>query len=226
MKSSQNKKIILAGILLILGALGLRFALSALMTKHDAFVLATIDTSVTTQKKYLIAVADATRNNNGDDDINKVITDCKVNDRNRFDTLLDTLSKSITTNELTELNSLFDKCANFYALRKAVMTVHLNRAVTEYIELKRMRNQIHPYTSDIAVEFTTWQKIADSETKWSDYFSNLVTEQGLVIALFRNGKTATSPEVLKILEQVKNERAQLEVLGSEITQYRNSLSDI
>lgn len=227
MKTSSRKKILSIVVLSILVLFIVAYVVvPKIFAHHDASRISIIDTAVNAQKSTLITIADLTRQNNGDSEINAAIVDCKTDERNRFDTLLDTLSKTISPSELTELDSLFFKCADFYSLRKSVMTVRLRHEVAEYSALKKMRNEIEPYARDTSAELQAWQKISDSETKWSSYFNDLVTEQGAIIALFRAGKNASSPEVLTILAEVKNARSQMEILGSQITEYRSSIASI
>ena len=220
------KKFLFPALLIIAILFGLRFALQMLIVKHDTATLAAIDREVAHQKNELVTVADITRQNASDAALDIVVKDCNVNDRSRFDTLLDALSKNISTSELNELHTLFYKCANFYAERKSVSTLRLSHDVDTYLSLKKMRNQIQSYPTDISTEATTWHSIVDAELKWSSYFSDLVTYQESIINYFLAGKNAQSPEVLAVLEKVKNARAQMEVLGSQISQYRSSLASI
>jgi hypothetical protein len=226
MTTSLVKKYIFPTVLIIVIIFGLRFALQTLIAKHDAATLSSIDAQVNAEKSQLIAVADATRRNSGDPAVDAVVLDCSTGDRNRFDTLLDELSKNISSSDLNELHGLFYKCANYFALKKSVSTMRLSREVETYSALKKMRNQIQKYPTDITSEIDTWKKIADSETKWSSFFSDLVTYQETIINLFLAGKNAQSPEVIAVLEKVKNARAQLEVFGSQIAEFRSSISSI
>jgi hypothetical protein len=226
MKSLTRTNILVVGVLGVTIILLAYYGFLTILKVHDAAVVADIDTLVAIEKEQLISVADLTRQNNGNDAVNKIIIDCVASERNRFDDLLNALSKTISKSELEELDVLFNTCADYYAVRKAVMTLALREEVTNYTLVKKLRNTVRPYQYDVSAELDTWKRIAESEMKWSDYFSNLVVEQGKIIALFKDGKNATSPEVLEILAQVKDERAQLDVLSAEINEFRKSISDL
>ena len=197
-----------------------------LLARHDAHTVQLVDDEVSKQKAVLVYVADLTRQNSADDATNKIVADCNTTDRQRFDTLLDLLSKNISETELKELNGLFYQCGRFYAERKAMMASRLTREVTTYKTLKNLRAAIQADNVDYAPELAAWQSIADAEQKWADYFNELVTHQGTIITLLLEGKRTTSPEVVAVLGDASAARQQMELLGIQIQGYRETLSKI
>ena len=192
------------------------FVVQALFVYHDKQTLQLIDEQVAAERAVLVYVADLTRQNGVDEATNKIVADCNGADRQRFDTLLDQLSKTVSPAELTELTGLFGKCGNFYAERKSIMAARLHVEVQHYSLLKNLRAAITRDTADTNAELAAWQQVAEAELKWSDYFSELVTYQGTIITLLSNGKRATSPEVVAVLSDVKSAREQMEILGIQI----------
>jgi hypothetical protein len=202
------------------------FVVQALFAYHDVRTLGLIDEQVAAERAVLVYVADLTRQNGVDEATNKIVADCNGADRQRFDSLLDQLSKTISQSELTELTTLFGKCSNFYAERKSIMAARLSLEVQRYTVLKNLRNAIRVEKGDTMTELTAWQQVADAEQKWSDYFSELVTHQGTIITLLSNGKRATSPEVVAVLSDVKSAREQMEILGIQIQGYRETIAKL
>lgn len=226
MKTSFLKKTALVVTVSIIILLGVRVLIQTLIKNHDSVTLHIIDTEIIQQRARVVATADLTRQNGADAETEQIVSDCKGVDRQRFDTLLDSLSQSITTVELAELDVLFYKCGNFYAERKSVMSARLHREVAFFADLLSMRSHINPYDAPTNEEIQAWQKIATAELTWSKYFNDLVTYQGTIITLLRSGKAAAAPDVVAVLSQVKNARQQMEVLGSEIKGYRDTTTKI
>ncbi len=202
------------------------FVVQALFAYHDTHTLQLIDEQVAAERAVLVYVADLTRQNGVDEATNKIVADCNGADRQRFDTLLDQLSKTVSPAELTELTGLFGKCGNFYAERKSIMAARLHVEVQHYSLLKNLRTAITRDTADTNAELAAWQQVAEAELKWSDYFSELVTYQGTIITLLSNGKRATSPEVVAVLSDVKSAREQMEILGIQIQGYRETIAKL
>lgn len=211
------------GILLVVGGW---YGAKLLLSRHDAHTLSLVDAEIQTQKSQLVYIADITRQNGADESTTKIIVDCGSSYRQRFDTLLDSLSTTITPAELRELDGLFYKCGRFYAERKAIMAARLDREVDRYVALKELRRGIRPESTDITAELAAWQAIADAEQKWADYFNGLVTHQGTIITLLQNGKRTTSPEVMAILSDANASRQQMEILGIQIQAERDTLAKI
>jgi hypothetical protein len=182
-----------------------------------------IDTKITDQESRLNTLADLTRQNKADATTERIIIDCKPTDRNRFDVLLDRLSGEIGALELDELDSLFYKCGHFYANQKAVMSGQLIREVTVYADYVDLRNNLIAFNNERNTTVQNWQQLAEAELQTAEYFNQLVTLQGIIIAALRAGQNSTSPEVIKTLAEVQNIRGQMLVLGKQIENYRAAL---
>lgn len=226
MKSSQLTKIALPALVILVVVFGLRFGIQQLLRAHDTATITTIDEAIKSQLAIVVGTADLTRQNAADQALERIIIDCNTTDRQRFDTLLDSLQKNISATELNELTILFYKCGYFYAERKGVMAARLGREIETLENLYALRNQIQPLAGTLATEIDTWKNIAVAEQKWASYSKDLVEEQGAIIDLLRAGKTTTSVEVATILAKATNARSQMEILGTQIQGYRQSIQSI
>lgn len=226
MKSSQLTKVALPILIILVIVFGLRFGIQQLLLAHDTATITTIDEAIKSQLVVVVETADLTRQNVADQALEKIIVDCNTSDRQRFDTLLDSLQKNISAVELNELTILFYKCGYFYAERKGVMAARLDREIETLKNLYALRTQIQPLTGALATEIDTWKNIAIAEQKWATYSKDLVEEQGAIIDLLRAGKTTTSTEVAAILTKASNARSQMEILGTQIQGYRQSIQSI
>lgn len=219
-------RVVLPIIIAVLVVFGLRFGLQTILHAHDVAAIRTIDDTIQNQRAIVVTTADLTRQNSVDPAIEKVITACNTSDQQRFNTLLDSLAKNISPTDLDELTVLFYKCGHYDADRKGIMTARLEREVQILINLEQMRNYIQPYANNMQTETDTWKKIVEAEQKWTGYSNDLVTEQGIIIDLLRSGKKTTSPEVVEVLTKAGSARSQLQVLGLQIQNYRQSVQSI
>jgi hypothetical protein len=227
MKSSSpvTKGLLLAGFVIIT-IFGLRYVLQMVLHAHDVATIKTLDDAIQNERNFIATTADLTRQNAVDESTSKVLIDCSTAERQRFDLLLDELSKNISADNLHELAQLFYKCGSFSADQKGIMAAKLEREVDVLANLKTVRNHIQTYPEDMQTEITVWKKIAESELKWAAYSGELVTDQGLIIELFLKGKNASSPEVVEILTKASNAKSQMVVLGDQIKNYRQTVPSI
>lgn len=220
-KNLFTKIAILVGIVLIPWLL-IKLAINL----HDARIVAAFNNQISNQYAVMASAADAVRQNASDATTNLIITDCAPADRGRFDTLLDSLSNTITRAELVELDTLFYKCGSYFAERKSLLAVLFRREVTGYLDLLALQTTVTANTSETDAAVELWQKIIDAELKTAEYFAQLVTQQGAIIALLKSGKPVNSSEVTEILSDVQNVRNQIMVLSTQIEEHRTLLKSI
>ena len=196
------------------------FFVHSAVTAENRAAVAVLDSTILNQEKLIARLADATRVNGADSATERIIVDCKANERQRFDTLLDLLSANISQSELGELNTLFYKCGSFYADRKSVMATRLVREVEILSEHLTLRTSLNSSAPDEQKKVTAWQKLADAELKTAEYFNQLVILQGTIITQLNSGRKPTSPEVVATLNEVSSVRGQMLVLGTQIEGYK------
>jgi hypothetical protein len=207
----------LAVVLLI----SLYFVVRYTVTVHNRATVAELESVILSQEKLLLSLADATRVNGADSATERIIFDCKAEERQRFDTLLDLLSANISKAELTELNTLFYKCGSFFADRKSVMATRLVREVEVFSDYLSLRDILKNTATDETRTLEAWKKLAEAELKTAEYFNQLVQLQGTIITQLNSGKQGTSPEVMATLNEVSTVRGQMLVLGTQIEVFKS-----
>lgn len=182
--------------------------------------VAALDAIISSQEKLVTALAETTRTGGADSLSERLILDCNLSERQRFDTLLDLLSGRITPPELTELNTLFYRCGDFYANRKSAMATKLAREVEVFSKYYDLRRIFSNQTLPTEAKLDSWKKIAEAELKTAEYFNQLVVLQGNIIAELTAGKAATSDAIVTTLGEVNSARGQMVILSKQIEVYK------
>lgn len=213
---TATKRITLS-IIVLIGVLIFSFyALETYIKKSNTEAITSINTAITKQELNLVALAELTRSNGADSITDRFITDCKALERQRFDTLLDALSKNISAGELSELNSLFYVCGSFYADRKSTMAIKLTSEVEDLETLHTILATITTLPEKNVSSAAIWNEIAEAELKTAEYFNTLVDLQGSIITDLLSGKRSDSPELIATLTEVNSVRGQMLVLSKQI----------
>lgn len=224
-KNSALVIIFLACIILLV--FGIKHLVGEWIMNKNEKTLLTVDLQIAKQELLLTTVADLTRKTEADEITSRIIVDCIPDERQRFDTLLDSLSVQISNTELKELDTLFYKCGNFYSNRKAVMSARLYREVEVYNEYVKLRasliNADDPVLSERAI---LWLKLADSELIFADHFSTLVELQGDIITALLAGSSRDSVSITATLDEVNATRVQMTILGRQIDSYRDIMQSV
>jgi hypothetical protein len=222
----DTTRVTIALILTVVLLISLYFFVRYTVTMQNRSTVAELDSTILSQEKILVSLADATRVNGADSATERIIIDCKADERQRFDTLLDLLSANITKPQLVELNTLFYKCGSFFADRKSVMATRLIREVEVFSGYLSLRNILTNSKVEESPKINAWQKLAEAELKTAEYFNQLVLLQGTIISQLNSGKLASSPEVVATLNEVSTVRGQMLVLGTQIEVFKSEALSI
>lgn len=152
-----------------------------------------------------------------------VIKDCPAAERSRFDALLANLDDGIPRAELQELSRLFDRCASFYARRKAVMVARFEREVELYGQLTERYLRLNAQDSDPSFFTAEWQELARYEREQSTHFDQLVKLQGDIIESLLSGSTLVSPELAGLLKEVQEVQQMQAYNAVKMKEIRNAL---
>lgn len=202
------------------------FGMRYVVSQQNSATLSALELAVNNQQIVLLTLADLTRVNGADSSTERIIVDCGQIERQRFDTLLDSLSATINPTELTELDTLFYKCGGFYADRKSVMATRLVREVEVYEEYQTLRGVLRKNTEEENEQLVAWQALAEAELKTAESFNKLVQLQGAIISQLRTGKPSTSPEIVATLAEVSTVRGQMLMLSKQIEEHKKDASSL
>ena len=214
--STQTKRTTRIIIVLISIVVLCFYGVKQYIAKSNTETVDKLASAITAQEESLVNLAELTRSNGSDLLTSRLITDCKALDRQRFDTLLDLLSKIISRTELVELNELFFKCGSFYADRKSMMAIKLSQQVDQLETLLTIEAVITAPAKNRATHRAIWKEIAEAELKTAEYFNSLVDLQGSIIKDLLSGKLTDSPELVATITEVNVVRGQMLILSKQI----------
>lgn len=217
----ETRRVTVALILAVILLISLYFIVRYIVLDQNRDTIAALDTRIFDQEKLLISLAEATRVNGADAATERIIVDCKADERQQFDKLLDLLSANISASQLTELNTLFYKCGSFYSDRKSVMATRLVREVEILSEYLTLRSVMSTVTDVESKKLESWKNLAEAELKTAEYFNQLVLLQGKIITELNSGKKPGSPELLATLNDVNNVRGQMLILSKQIEVFKS-----
>ena len=213
---TQTKRISISiAALIVLLGIGF-YSVGQYIERANKETVTRLESAITAQEIKLATVAELTRSNGADAITDRFVVDCKSASRQRFDTLLDLLSKTITQSELTELTSLFYVCGSYYADRKSIMAIKLAQEVEHLESLHTVQSAIAAVPERSLATLALWNEIAAAELKTAEYFNTLVDLQESIIADLKLGKKSDSSELNATLTEVNSVRGQMLVLSKQI----------
>ncbi len=222
--SARHITFIIIGLALLLWGISL-YTDSVVAKKLDSTSLA-LDTNIAKQELVLATIADLTKRNEADEITERIVVDCSPTERQRFETLLDKLSSSITRPELTELDSLFFVCGRYFADKKSVMAARLAREVSVYEEYISLRSRILSTDDSLTDRVDLWQRVADDELTTAADFTRLVELQRDIIMALLAGKSRDSEEIATTLKDVTEIKNNMTVRVQQIESTRRELQNI
>lgn len=210
----------------VLILLVLYFVTSGIIDSRFTDLENSTEVTIANQQTLLVAIAETTSRNGADSVTESIIKDCSVTERIEFNNLLGSLDKGLSRSELLELERLFGRCGSFSADRKAVMVSRLSRETEIYKEyvayLSKIRNE------DVAADYNVagWEKLSEEEVKQSEFFTRLVLLQDQIISSLLDGNSATSDEIMLILQEVQDVRGSRLVANQQAAKIRAELTAI
>jgi len=183
----------------------------------------TVRTQLDAQVDLLQMVAVATAQNRADSATGVRIQDCQTEERVTFDSLLGRLDAGLERTELLQLDQLFSACAHVQAERKAVVVAQLD---SEVAVLASYAGQMSALTgTDAASDYGvgSWERLVGHEVAQVTGFAGLVVAQKNIIDALLDGKAADSPEMLTILDAVKETQESLLFANTQAATLRAEL---
>ena len=160
-----------------------------------------------------------------DAEVEKIITDCSSENRNRFDTQLSNLPK-LRGQELVEMETLFNTCGNFFAERKAVMVLRLQSEYEVYNTLVSILATIDVRKATLTNDVAVWKELIALEMKRSELTTSLVKIQGTIIHSLKEKTPLSSDAMQATLVEGQKTKDALIALSAQIDTVRLRLPSL
>ncbi len=186
-----------------------------------------LDAQIAKQDLLISQIVELLRTNSADEVTKRIVVDCNTTERSRFDTLLERLSGTISPAEISELESLFHKCARFYADRKSIMAARLEREVEIYGEYVRMYGFLNESAAaELEPRVNLWNQIVAAELALAENFNRLVALQEEIILALKNGQARDSVDIQGTLDEVTDIRVEMATLSKQVETLRSELPSL
>lgn len=221
---SQRSLLLLSMLIGIGAVVGGYFFGQSVVNKRLADVVALSQVEIAEQLDTVASVSEVMASGGVDAVTERVIKDCPVAERNRFDELLSKLNGGLARPELQELSRLYDRCASYFSRRKAVMAARLEREVEIYELLTKRYYLLADADDSNLYTIKEWMELVALEKSQSAVFERLVTMQGSIISELLIGRTVNSDELKELLREV-GEAQQMQTYNAvKMTELRATLT--
>lgn len=184
-----------------------------LYTKSRTKVTAEISEQLLTQQVTRLERIARGLDNGTPVSVSRVVSDCSVEQRYRFDELLSNLA-TLNNSDLRELDALFGGCAYYYSSTQSVNVALLDREITTYRELLRLADSVGVEVDSAPAE--TWDQVYELEQERSLLMSSLVTIQAQIVKQLLAGETAQSANVQTLVTQGQEVRENIVWLDQQV----------
>lgn len=223
--TNQTKFMKYKNILFLLGAVAFAvlFGTFVVSERLETFE-ATARVQVVEQKVVLNTIAETIARNGADVVTESIIRDCVVSDRLRFDFLLGQLDGGLGYAELRELDQLFGSCASFFSERKSLMVARFTREIEVYTSHVALLDTLTAPDEYEKAQVAAWTELVSQEQVQSELFAELVIAQKQIITALIEGQPAGSPDIVLILNDVKEIREALLYARTKAAEARATLT--
>ncbi len=210
----------------VLGIVAVYFMVNSLVDNRLREIELGTRVQLAEQQTVLATIAETTARNGADAVTEAIVRDCSLDERTRFETLLDQLDNNLSRTQLIELERLFGRCGSFFSDRKSVMVSRLSREIQVYEDYVNQLGVVIKEDVSGAFYVAEWKALVAEEQKKSTAFSLLVRQQDQIIAALLEDKSATSPEISDILQQVRETKEAIIMADSRAKEIRSKLISI
>lgn len=175
------------------------------------------------QRAILSTIAQTTARNGADAVTESIVQDCTLEQRNRFDSLLDELNSDLSQSELIELERLFASCGAFFSERKSLMVARMEREYDLYVAYTEQLEAITGEELQDEAQIATWGELVKFEKQQDKLFGSLVDLQEQIIEELLDGKTSQSTEIVDILNEVREARENLTLASTQAANVRTEV---
>lgn len=201
------------------------FTASYFSNEREKDMVAAISLQIVEQEKTLLSIAEITSRDGMDAIGESVIVDCKSSDRSKFDTYLSELD-TLSYTQLEETENLFDKCAHFYAQRKAMMVARMEREYEAYDDLVHLLSIVDDDISVASYNSKTWKQLVELEERRRDLYAEQVTIQKDIITALKEGISIKDNELQTLMVDAQNVKGELATIDKKAKELRMTLANL
>jgi len=214
-----NPRFLLLGLACV--AAGWFVAQYVISNRTEVFT-ASLHRSLSDQHAIVLNKIESMRGDTVSDTVSSLVADCNIEQRQRFDTLLDRLESPMTQAELSELHKLFNECAYFFSDRRRLLSLELSGAVhtLEVLSGVAAKYSLTPISES---NLSLYNEIANNERQLASLFNQLVKYQGAIIAELLSGNTPQAPALVAIREAVRVTRSEMNTTTVQIETARRQI---
>jgi hypothetical protein len=177
------------------------------------------------QQATLQSLSKMASTDGADEKTKKIITDCSVEHRDRFDALLGRLA-TLKGSELKEVENLFNECGSFYAVREAVVVTALKRELEVYTKYIALLSLAYTRVDTHSYNVAEWESIVALHAKKSELSLQLVFIQGKIIRALGEGTKIQSEPMQALLKEGQDTKDSLLVVSQQIIDARALLNGV
>lgn len=192
-------------------------AYSVHVAKHDTYTL--LLSRAHEQVLLLEELFVLTDRNGADSATAEVIKDCPR--RDEFDTLLTSLS-SLGNKDLLRTQQLLESCGGYFAERKALMVVRIEREIDYLRDIVSMLDTLDVSERPV-FSLEEWEILHDHEVRRSGLLNEQVTIQGDIITALLLSTPESQTKITELSRRAQSVGETLMVLDQQIDDQRKQL---
>lgn len=218
MKRFLDSHIVISIQLLVIAAVIAAAAYTVHASKKSTYEL--VAERAESQVRLLEELFATTDRNGADDAISSVISDCPH--RTEFDSLLGSLG-TLGSKELVKTQQLLESCGGYFAERKALMVVRIEREI-EYLEdmIELLKSLEAPYNTQ-SLHLAEWKLLHEQEVKRSSLLKEQVSLQESIITALLIGTAESRATIADYGKRAQSIGETLMVLDQQIDEQRKQL---
>ena len=184
----------------------------------------TLQIRIAEQAQTLGTISELTHQNKADALAASILRDCSSDSRVRYETLLNQLA-TLPSDDLQELEQLFEACGGFFAEQKAVMVARLSREFEVYADYVQLLETLDSTTPLIDSRLAEWKALVALESERSELMSEQVEVQRIIIDVLQ-ATDITDDEVESQLVRAQQITQRVTTINTEIESLRATLQNV
>ncbi len=223
MNTQAHNKKVLALIFLTIACCAL--VSSLYMRNVQSNYVTFVQEAIKEQQETLRTLSKMASTDSADDKTKRIITDCSLEHRDRFDTLLGSLA-TLRGAELLEVENLFNECGSFYPVREGVVVKSLERELEVYTDYITLLSLAHTQVDTKLYALDEWKNIVSLHGKKSELSLHLVSIQGEIIKALKARTPIQSESMQTLLKEGQDTKESLLVVSQQIVDAEAKLRGI